>query len=200
MGLILIFLFGIPRFVIVLEANRTANYNFTSLILVIMWLVPFLLLRKSGRKLMGIQRPKNVQSVLISFLLGVRTSALLYLLGKFLYQETIQNSFVYISKSYSNSQWQSLKEATGIFTLHFLRCLEWRLAFATVHLAHFGLLYVGGYLKFLLVPSILWMIVKFITSRLFFYCRSRSGSIYGANLCHAGFNLAMTYFIFYHML
>ncbi|MGB5272361.1 MAG: hypothetical protein WBN52_17855, partial [Eudoraea sp.] len=54
-GLTLILLFGIPRFLLVLEANRTGNYNFTSIIFVIMVLAPFLLLSNKGREIIGIK-------------------------------------------------------------------------------------------------------------------------------------------------
>jgi len=36
--------------------------------------------------------------------------------------------------------------------------------------------------------------------QLFTYARIKSGSILGAIIAHAGFNLAMIYFIFYHIL
>jgi len=48
-GLFLILIFGVPRFVIVLNANETGNYNFTSIIFIIMWLTPFLLLKGTSK-------------------------------------------------------------------------------------------------------------------------------------------------------
>ena len=74
------------------------------------------------------------------------------------------------------------------------------LAFAVVHLAHFGIIYTNGNWKFLIIPAILWITLMFLTSRLFYYCKIKTDSIYGAIIGHAGFNLAMTYFIFYHIL
>ena len=74
------------------------------------------------------------------------------------------------------------------------------LAFAVVHLAHFGIIYFAGTWFVLFIPGILWMVLMFFTSRIFFYCKSKSGSIYGAIISHAGFNFAMTYFIFYYIL
>jgi hypothetical protein len=73
------------------------------------------------------------------------------------------------------------------------------LAFAVVHLAHFGFVYSSLHWNFLFVPAILWVTFMFLTSRMFFYCKTKSQSIYGAIICHAGFNFAMTYFIFYHI-
>lgn len=232
LGLTLIMLFGIPRFLVVLEANRTGNYNFTSLIFIIMWLTPFLLLKKEGRKMIGITWTNKVQWLVISFVLGILACTIVFFLGYYLYQDTIENWFVYISNSYGNIP---INELTGkdrhIFFVLFALIgmtfspigeeLVYRglihqsfvpgfgnnkasifdsLAFATVHLAHFGIVFTDGYWKVLVVPAILWMTLMFLTSRLFFYCKNKSESIYGAIAGHAGFNLAMTYFIFYHII
>jgi len=231
-GLFLILLFGIPRFIFVLEANRSSNYNFTSLIFVIMWLTPFLLLKREGRKLMGIRAAKNLQSLVSSFFLGILACVLLFFLAKFLYHETIENWFVYISKSYSSIPVAELKGDNRhlYFALFALIGMTFSpigeellyrglvhqsfvqkfgnnkasiidsLAFASVHLAHFGIVYISGSWKFLFIPAIVWLTLMFLCSRLFFYCRKTSASVYGAIICHAGFNFAMTYFIFYHIL
>lgn len=74
------------------------------------------------------------------------------------------------------------------------------LAFALTHLAHFGIVYDSGQWEFLFSPALLWVFFMFIASRLFFMCRQKTGSIMGAILCHAGFNFAMMYFIFFHVL
>jgi CAAX protease family protein len=231
-GLILILLFGIPRFLIVLEANRTANYNFTSIIFVIMCLTPFLLLKKSGRTIIGIKWTENVQWMISSFILGIFACLIVFFIGKYLYQDSIENWFVYISNSYRSIPIEELKGNTkllyflmfGIIGMTFSPIGEellYRglihqsfvpkfgnnkasildsLSFAIVHLAHFGVIYESGSWKLLFVPAIIWMTLIFLTSRLFFYCKSKTESIYGAILSHAGFNLAMTYFIFYHIL
>ncbi|OON65864.1 CPBP family intramembrane glutamic endopeptidase [Hymenobacter sp. CRA2] len=73
-------------------------------------------------------------------------------------------------------------------------------AFAGVHLAHFGLVYLGGSWRFLPGPALLWVAALFGTCLLFGVARTRSGSILGAIVTHAAFNLTMNYFIFYHVL
>jgi membrane protease YdiL (CAAX protease family) len=40
----------------------------------------------------------------------------------------------------------------------------------------------------------------FLASRIFFFANKKSGSILGAIISHAAFNLAMMYFIFYQIL
>ena len=72
-------------------------------------------------------------------------------------------------------------------------------AFGLTHLAHFGIVYQLGEWQFLFVPALIWVLLIFGTGLLFNVCRAITGSILGAIICHAGFNLAMTYFIFYHI-
>jgi membrane protease YdiL (CAAX protease family) len=74
------------------------------------------------------------------------------------------------------------------------------LAFAVTHLAHFGIVYVNNQWDFLIIPSILWIFFMFITSRVFYFCKNMTGSILGAIISHAAFNLTMIYLIFYHIL
>ncbi|MGB5170465.1 MAG: CPBP family intramembrane glutamic endopeptidase [Eudoraea sp.] len=231
LGLFLILLFGIPRFVLVMEANRTGGYGLISIIFLIMWLVPFVLLNKAGQKLIGIRKPRNYRWLLPSFLLGILACSFVFALGIYLYELQIENWFVYISKSYGGIPQESLSGNDK--TIHFLVLvltgmtfspigeeLLYRglihqsfvplfgdnkasiidsLAFAVVHLAHFGLIFSTGGWKFVFIPAMIWMALMFFSSRLFFYCKKKANSIYGAIVCHAGFNFAMTYFIFYHI-
>lgn len=74
------------------------------------------------------------------------------------------------------------------------------LAFALTHLAHFGILYLEGKWEFHVWPALLWVGCMYGSARLFFLCRQKGESILTAILCHAGFNLAMTYIIWYHIL
>ena len=73
-------------------------------------------------------------------------------------------------------------------------------AFGLTHLAHFGIVYISGIWKFLFLPALMWIILIFGTGLLFNFCKHKCGSIFGAIVCHAGFNVAMMYFIFYHIL
>ena len=70
-------------------------------------------------------------------------------------------------------------------------------AFAVVHLAHFGVVYVVGGWAFLLGPAALWLAAMFASSLVFHSFRRLSGSILGAVTSHAAFNLVMTFVIFY---
>ena len=73
-------------------------------------------------------------------------------------------------------------------------------AFALVHLAHFGLIWRAAGWTLLPGPALWWICGLFVTGLVFFWARRASGSILGAIYAHAGFNLAMTGWIFYGVL
>ena len=73
-------------------------------------------------------------------------------------------------------------------------------AFALVHLAHFGVVYRSGGWRLLPASALLWVASLVGTCRLFSVARAQSGSVLGAIVAHAFFNLTMNYFIFYHIL
>lgn len=232
LGIALILLFSFPRFIIVLEANRTGNYSLASVLFVIMVVTPFLLLKKEGRKAIGIRLASNLRWIAGSFVVGVATCAITYFIGNTLYHNSIANWFVYISNSFSGIPGGGLTGETKLFyfvmfaitgmtfsplgeellyrgLIH--QCFVRKcgnngasvidsLVFAIVHLAHFGIIYTEGTWKFLAVPALLWVALMYASGRLFYFCRNKTGSIFGAILSHSGFNLAMTYFIFYHIL
>lgn len=70
-------------------------------------------------------------------------------------------------------------------------------AFALVHVAHFGLVWRAGGWALLPGPTVWWVCGLFVTGLIFVWSRRASGSIMGAIVAHAGFNLAMTGWIFY---
>lgn len=70
-------------------------------------------------------------------------------------------------------------------------------AFAIVHLAHFGIVYSAGAWAFLPLPASVWVGAMFLSSLVFYAFRVLTGSILGAIVAHAGFNLAMNFVIFY---
>jgi membrane protease YdiL (CAAX protease family) len=73
-------------------------------------------------------------------------------------------------------------------------------AFAITHLAHFGLVFVAGAWAFLPLPAVLWVSAMFLASLMFYGFRTLTGSLLGAIVAHAGFNLAMNWVIFYLVL
>ena len=230
-GLLLVLAFGIPRFIIALNANVTGNYGLIAIVFLLMWIAPFILLTKNGRRSIGLKKPTNYYWLLYSFFIGIGFCALMYFAATLFYDHTLSNWFVYISKSYTASGkvipasekliYFIIFAATAITFSPIGEELFYRgvahggfatglgerrasiadsTAFALTHLAHFGIVYISGTWHFFFVPALLWVIFMFVASRLFFLCKEKSGSLAGAVICHASYNLAMTYFIFYYIL
>ena len=226
-GLVLIFSICIPRFISVLNANKTGNYNMIAFIMIISAITPFLFLSKYGREKIGMVKPSHNKWMIGSFVAGALAGTTIFVLGYTLYSDTYNNWFVYIGQSYKISSGLSEHERLIYFLIYAVSGMTFSpigeelffrgivhasfakrvgdkkasiidsLAFALIHLSHFGIVYVSGAWKFLLIPSILWVLAMFITGRIFFQCKKQTGSIWGSILSHAGFNLAMIYFIFF---
>lgn len=230
-GLLLLILLGIPRFILVLHANVTGNYTLIPLIFVLMIIAPVIFLTISGRRDIGIRKPTNYYWLFYSFLAGMSLCAVIFMAAELLFNETISNWFVYISRSYKVSNNGLAERDRLIFFIIYAVIgmtfspigeeLFYRgiihgsfatqfgdqkasvfdsLAFALTHLAHFGIIYNSGTWSFPFLSALLWVFFMFIASRLFFLCKENAGSILGAIFSHAGFNLTMMYFIFYHIL
>ena len=228
-GLFLILLICIPRFALVLQANQTANYSWLGLIMLISAIVPFLFLSKKGRRKIGIKKPENLNWVIIALVIGLVFSISLYYLGVGLYGNSFENWYYYIGKSYNIPAGIDGEGKLILFSIMALTGMTFSpigeelffrgivhssmatslgdrkaslidsSAFALVHISHFGLVFVNQEWRFLLVPTIIWVLSMFCVSILFYICRKRSGSILGAILCHAAFNLGMIYCIFYQI-
>ena len=229
-GITLILLFGIARFIIVLNGIATGSNAYVSIIFLVMIITPIVFLNREGRKQSGFRRPTQYLWILYSFSLGLLAAFLFHLLGIGLFQKSLSNWFVYIGSTYpldfaaiSPDEKQVYFFIYAIIGMTFSPLGEEFLdrgvihrslaidigdknaalidsaAFGLTHLAHFGLIYTAGQWRLLTVPALLWVMLIFLTGLLFNLCRNRSGSIWGAVIAHAGFNLGMTYLIFYHL-
>lgn len=228
-GLFLVLIICIPRFILVLHANKTGSYSSIGIVMLLSAIAPFIFLTKFGRKEIGIRKPSNGLWILWSFMIGLAFSVLLYMLGKGLYRNSMENWYVYIGKSYSIPVNIAENDKLILFIVVaitgmifspvgeelFFRgivhgsiaksfgdkkaSLADSTAFAITHLSHFGIIYISGEWKFFPLPSLIWVAGMFVASRLFFMCKQQSGSIWGAIVCHAAFNLGMTYCIFYQL-
>jgi uncharacterized protein len=230
-GLTLVLLFGIPRFILVLNAAVTGNHGAVSLIFLLMWLAPFVFLSKEGRKSIGMVKSQNYYWIFYSLIAGALFCVLMYGLAVALFDFTDNNWFVYISHSYTSGKMAVNDSNRFVYFLIYAFIgmtfspigeeLFYRgivhgsfaekygnqkastfdsLAFALTHLAHFGIIYQSGTWSFLAIPSLLWVLCMFLASKLFFICKEKTGSLLGAIACHAAYNCAMVYFIFYHIL
>jgi len=230
-GLFLIIAWSVPRFWLVLEANRSGNYQWVSLIFITMILAPFIFLNKKGRRKMGLRRPHRWGWLLGALFLGIACATLTFAVGVVLFGYAQNNWFIYIAQSYTavpehltmDMRWlyfgiytaisitfspigeeffyrgmvhEAFAERLGDERASFVDSL----AFSVVHLAHFGLVFIDGNLRFLPIPAIFWMSLLFGACLVFFFCRQRADSIWGAVVAHAGFNLGMNYFIFFQLM
>lgn len=226
-GLFLVLIICVPRFVLVLNANETANYSYIGLIMTISAIIPFIFLNKYGRKVIGLTKTKNYSWLFFAFVSGLTFSIILYFLGELIYKNTFENWYVYIGQSYNipteiepNNKLIlfAIMAITGmIFSpigeeLFFRGIVHSSFAksfgnskasiidssvFALIHISHFGLVFIHNEWKFLTVPTLIWVVSMFLVSVLFYLCRKKSGSLLGSIVCHSAFNLGMIYCIFY---
>lgn len=227
LGLFLILAICIPRFILVLQANIQGNYGSIGLIMLISAILPFVFLNKLGRKEIGITTTKKYGWLLAALLVGVTFSILLHYLGQLLYGNSYENWYCYIERSYNIPAGISSQDKMVLFSITaitgmlfspigeelFFRGIVYSslkksinermaaiiesAAFAITHIAHFGLIYLNGQWSFLIIPAFIWVSGMFGLSLLFLYFKKRSASIWGAVVCHAGFNLGMIFCIFY---
>lgn len=184
LGVVLILLFGIPRFILVLHSYVTRNYMLVMFIFLLMWFVPFILLSKTGRKGIGIRRPIKFIRLFTAFLSGLVGCAIIFNLFKVSYGGSIHNAFVYIGgnnpgASIANpDRWIYFIIAVmpsmifspigeeffyrgvvhGCFasTMSETRASFFdSLAFALTHIAHFGIIWNAGVWHFALIPTLL---------------------------------------------
>lgn len=227
LAVLLLLLVCVPRFMLVLDANARGNYNLIGLTMVLSAIAPFILLSKAGQRSIGLVKTGRYGWVLLAFLLGFIASLMLYWVGYVLFGNSYENWYMYIAKSYNIPEGIGGQDKRLMFTIMalvgmtfspigeelFFRGLvhssfarsfgETRaaicdgLAFALVHIAHFGLVYINKELAIYPIPMLIWVLSMFLLSLLFYLCRKKSGSLLGAVVCHSGFNLGMIYCIFY---
>ncbi len=226
-GLFLIMIVCIPRFILVLLANSSGNYGSIGLIMAVSAVAPFLFLNKNGLKKIGISWPKKYHWLLIAFASGLIFSIILYLIGKGLYGNSYHNWYQYIGKSYKIPPGLDQQKKAVMFSIMAITGMTFSpigeelffrgivhsafaksfgekrasvvdsSAFALTHISHFGLVFINNSWNFLIVPASIWVLCMFIVSLLFIRFKKNTGSISGAMISHAAFNLGMIYCIFY---
>lgn len=228
-GLFLLLLICIPRFALVLNANETGNYSSIGMIMFISAIVPFVFLNKHGRKQIGLSKTNKLKSLVFALTGGLAFSFVLYLIGNYLYGNTYENWYEYIGKSYNIPDGIAGQKKRIMFAIMAIAGMTFSpvgeelffrgivhssfansigdkkasiidsLAFSLTHISHFGLVFINNEWSFYLLPALIWVLSMFLVSLLFFQMKGITGSIWGAVLCHSGFNLGMIYCIFYLM-
>ena len=228
-GLFLIIIICIPRFFLVLNANTSGNYGSIGIIMFLSAIAPFIFLTKYGRKEIGLTRPEKYRWLFIAFISGLVFSFLLHFLGQYFYGNTYENWYNYIGRSYKIPAGINFQDKKVLFIIMAVTGMTFSpvgeelffrgivhagfaksigenkaslvdsAAFALTHISHFGLVFISNQWNFLTVPTLIWVSSMFVVSLLFFVCKIYCGSILGAIICHAAFNLGMIYCIFYLM-
>lgn len=207
-GLFLILLICVPRFLLVLNANETANYRYIGLIMLVSAVAPFVFLSKAGRKAIGMKKSTGKSWWWFAFILGLLLSAVLYVAGVLLYDNSIENWYVYIGKSYNIPNGIKGNDKLIMFLImafmgivfspvgeelffrgivhlsfakslgNFKASLIDSLAFALTHLSHFGMIFFSGKWTLLPLPALIWVSGMFIVSLVFNLCRTKTGSLF----------------------
>ena len=218
--------FGILRFFVIRFSYVTQTSYLLPPLFILMLLFPFMILDQKSRIQLWITSKTKKSFLWIGFLLGLVMALLVGLIGEALFGQQISNWYVYIRESYRIDTVQN-QGYLLVFTLsacismifsplgeeiffrgfvhqglrmrfsqRFATILDCT-AFALIHLCHFGIIYQLGHWTFLPIPSVLWVLLMFLTAMLFSFARNKSNSLWGAVLSHAGFNLGMTTYIFF---
>lgn len=95
-----IFALGIPRIFLVLKAQVTQFYGFVSIVFLLMWIAPFVFLKREGRQSIGLVRPQRYTWLLYGFAIGFVLCLSGYWLSYGLFGQGYENWLVYISQSY----------------------------------------------------------------------------------------------------
>lgn len=101
-GILLIVVFGVVRVALVLQANVTGSYQVVSLVFVAMIALPWVLLTREGRKLIGLVRPARWRWVLPAVMAGVALALTVYAGAAAWWGHSLSNPFAYVALSYSN--------------------------------------------------------------------------------------------------
>jgi len=187
--------------------------------------LPWLVLSRTGRRQIGLQRPRSLRWAALGLILGALSATFCYLFGTALFGSGPDHWFVSVARNYQlqpSAGWSLLRLhltftiaaclfspiGEEIFYRGFLqKVLEDRYGarratfteaslFALVHLCHHGILMTGAGLQVLPLSGALWVAQMFALSLLFAWLRRRGESIVPAILAHAAFNAAMNGWIF----
>lgn len=222
-GVALLLVFGLVRATLVLQANVTGSYQLVSIVFVAMIALPWIVLTRVGRRRIGLITPKRARWVPVAVLAGGVMALLTFILvaDAFTY---IARSYTNVPDDMTSADrlmFFGIYAGISIFFSPIGEELLYRgfahesfvarlgergaalidaAAFALVHVAHFGVVYLAGIWTVLPGPATVWVGAMFASSLVFYAFKRAIGSIVGAIAAHAGFNLAMNAVIFFVVL
>lgn len=195
------------------------------LVCIAMAALPWVVLSRTGRRQVGLQRPRHLAWLPLALVLGGLAASACFWFGFILYGSGPDHPFVSIARSFRQQPAPgfSLLQLHLMFTIiailfspigeeiffrGFLqKVLEDRhgraratvmqaALFALVHLCHHGILVTAAGIVVQPVSGALWVAQMFLLSLMFAWLRRRSDSIVPAIAAHAAFNAAMNHWIF----
>ncbi len=229
LGLFLIVVFTVLRFVIALSNVVYGASSAIFLLYLSMWIMPVILLNSEGRKQIGIRKPDKWRKLLYALIAGIVFCLVSYLITYWLYDLSINNSFVYMSKVFGLTPEMIDAYRYKLFFIALIVGMTFSpigeellyrglihgcfvgkygenkaatitgLAFMIAHLPHFGIIYNSGEWSFPFFSALLWMFFMFTVSLLFFKYKVYSKSIWGAVFVHAGYNAGMMYITYFQI-
>lgn len=213
---------AVPRFYWML----TGSYNAVIIIFIVFALLPFLTLDKELRRAIGFVGMR-VHWIPAAFIIGAAAAYVVYLVGYWMYGHSELNWFTATMKTFDrNGIIAQVRSNVFLFLAFSLPVMIFSplgeefffrgilhesyasrfspavaisadaLFFGVTHLAHYGI-YTNGSTLTILPSSIVWIILMSATAIVFYFVKKLSGSIWGAVICHSGFNLSMMTIIFY---
>ncbi len=192
----------------------------------LMWILPFIFFSKYGLKKIGIRKPNKKIWLLYSFLLGLLLSFICFLIGILLFDMTIDNWYINISKQILPEDFSSeyitasivlIITIPGILFSSVGEELFFRgiihesikekknkniaiignaLAFAGIHIFHHGINRIGSNWYFLFLSGSIFFLLMLGLSWILSILKERSESILPSIICHLSFNLMMFITIF----
>ncbi len=193
----------------------------------VMALTPHLFLSREGRRRAGLRRPVRPRWILWGVALGALGAVLCYGLGVALYGASDDNWFVSVRRAFPITPEMAALPTAQLFWIItvpslifspvgeeiFFRGFLQQVAeerwshrsglivdagwFAVVHLVHHGIVRIDGQIRVFPLSGLIWVALIFGTGVMFALLRRRAGSLLAPILCHAAFNLAMNFTIFY---
>jgi len=196
---------------------------------VLMWPLPFIFYTKIGWKGLGLRKIEKPLWIIYGILLGAGSAIIVYLVGFGLFGNTNDHWFISLLNQVISEEDRAMINPTALFLIvtipsiifspigeeflfrglihesfkfqekKWLGYLANSLAFATIHIFHYGITYdaING-LEIQFLNGFVWFSLMMGVSIIFTLCKEKSNSIAPAILSHASFNLVMnvTTFLF----
>jgi hypothetical protein len=95
-------LISVPRVWLVLRAQVSGQYQWVSLIFVVMLLLPLVCLNRAGRRQIGWQAPRRYWALPLAFLCGAMGAAGMFVVAETLFAGELGHWFAYVARSYTH--------------------------------------------------------------------------------------------------